>query len=440
MITKRLLVVLTRVLTRRNMASLWKHPKSPFWVACFDIYSGGPQPMRCKRSLKTRELKLARKIADALDDAARGTMSDQDASRFCAVIADGRARAAATTIFKDVFRIVHGRELGGASLRAFVADWLHRIKPALSPQAYDKYEQVANALLSSLGRAADRDVTSFGARDDTLIVRFRDHLAANSARSTVNTKMKIVRLLFKAAAQRYKIESPAQHVSGIRKSGATGEASPRRAFTLAEIDRVLRVATGEWRGIILAGFYTGQRLSDIATWRWENVDVARREITFASRKTGRAMAIPIAEPLADYLVSLPGTDDGRAFVFPTAAGHIVRSKSEQSGTLSNQFYDLLARAGLVRRRTHAKTPDGQGRGSRRKVSEISFHSFRHTATTLLKAAGVPHSIVMDIIGHESKAVSQVYTHVGDDEKRSAIAKMPSLIAVATSATRARKKR
>jgi hypothetical protein len=39
---------------------------------------------------------------------------------------------------------------------------------------------------------------------------------------------------------------------------------------------------------------------------------------------------------------------------------------------------------------------------------------------------VPQSVVMDIIGHESRAVSQVYTHVGEAEKRRAIEAMPSL--------------
>jgi hypothetical protein len=45
---------------------------------------------------------------------------------------------------------------------------------------------------------------------------------------------------------------------------------------------------------------------------------------------------------------------------------------------------------------------------------------------LLKNAGVPQSVVMDIIGHESSAVSQAYTHVGEAEKRQAMAALPSL--------------
>ena len=38
---------------------------------------------------------------------------------------------------------------------------------------------------------------------------------------------------------------------------------------------------------------------------------------------------------------------------------------------------------------------------------------------------MPQSVVMDIIGHESRAVSQVYTHVGEAEKRQAMAALPS---------------
>ncbi|MEP7016005.1 MAG: site-specific integrase [Verrucomicrobiota bacterium] len=328
-------------------------------------------------------------------------------------------------IFDDVFRAVHGREMGGASLRAFTASWLSRIQAELAPQSYDKYKQVTDAFLSSIGSAADRDLTSFGARDDVLVLQFRDELAARVAPGTVNTTMKIVRQLFKVAAQRFKIESPAQHVSGVRNRA---HSSPRREFKLHEIGRVLRVAKGsEWEGMILAGLYTcGQRLSDIATWRHENIDLVKRELAFTSRKTGRRIIMPIAEPLADYIESLRSTDDPAAFIFPTAAGHISRAKSEQSATLSNQFYDMLARAGLVRRRSHAKAKTGKGRSARRAASEISFHSFRHTATSLLKNAGIPHSVVMDIVGHDSAAASQIYTHVGDVEKRKAVRKLPSL--------------
>jgi hypothetical protein len=36
------------------------------------------------------------------------------------------------------------------------------------------------------------------------------------------------------------------------------------------------------------------------------------------------------------------------------------------------------------------------------------------------------SVVMDIIGHESEAISAPYTHIDEDTKRRAIAKLPRI--------------
>ena len=57
------------------------------------------------------------------------------------------------------------------------------------------------------------------------------------------------------------------------------------------------------------------------------------------------------------------------------------------------------------------------------LSELSFHSLRHNTTSWLKNAGVPESLVRDIIGHESELVSRNYTHVDDASKREAICKL-----------------
>ena len=48
-----------------TMASLWKHPNSPFWTACYTNSLG----RQVKRSTKQRNAKLARKIAEAWEEA-----------------------------------------------------------------------------------------------------------------------------------------------------------------------------------------------------------------------------------------------------------------------------------------------------------------------------------------------------------------------------------
>jgi integrase len=406
------------------MASLWKHPDSPFWSACFTVRPANLRPERWKRSLRTADRKLARQIADMLEDAGRNVLTEQTISAFTEKIRDSKTKVAAAQVFADVFRAAAGREFGAGSLRAFANSWVAAMKPQLSPRSYPKYDLALRSFIISLGDAADRELIGFAARDDALVLRWRDELANRLAAGSVNTSLKVVKQMFKTAAQRFKIESPAHFVSGVRKDVA--QASQRRAFTLTELGRILRIARGgEWEGIILAGLYTGQRLSDIATFRWENVDLSRSEIALNTRKTNRRILIPIAESLHDWLSEIPSSDDPKAFVFPRAAAQLARSKAEHAAGLSNQFHDILASAGLVKRRSHQKAKDGAGRAGRRRASEISFHSLRHTATSLLKNAGVPQSVVMDIIGHESKAVSQIYTHVGEAEKRKGMAAMPS---------------
>jgi integrase len=401
------------------------HPASPFWSACFSVYSGSDY-QRWNRSLRTRDQKLAGRIADALEQAGRGILSERDIVAFIESIVDGRTRRTVDQIFRDVFRSVSGRQFGAGSLRVFAESWVSGLKTHLSPRSFPNYERAIQLFLTFLGKTADRDVIGFGPRDDIVVIQFRDHLATRLSPGSVNDTLKIVRQMFKTASQRFKIESPAHLVPGVR-TDTTTHAAGRRAFTLPELGRILRVAKGsEWEGIILAGLYTGQRLSDLVLFRWENVDLVRHELMFTTRKTNRRVLIPLAGPLADYLTGLPASDDPKDFLFPKAAAFIRRSKTERAGALSNQFHNILASAGLVRRRSHQKAKDGRGRSARRRPSEISFHSFRHSTTSLLKSAGVPQSVVMDLVGHESKAVSQIYTHVGEAEKRRAMAAMPTV--------------
>ena len=61
-----------------------------------------------------------------------------------------------------------------------------------------------------------------------------------------------------------------------------------------------------------------------------------------------------------------------------------------------------------------------GRDGKRKGNALSFHCLRHTATSLLKNAGVSEAVAMDIIGHDSRAISANYTHIEVAAKRKAV--------------------
>jgi integrase len=156
----------------------------------------------------------------------------------------------------------------------------------------------------------------------------------------------------------------------------------------------------------------------LAKLTWRAVNFESGEIAFTTRKTGRRIVLPLVQPLADYLASLPASDKPNAFIFPNAAS------AKRTGTLSNRFRDILVDAGLVAPRTHEATK--RGRSQARETSEISFHSLRHSAVTLLKASGLSDVFAREIVGHESAAISRQYTHLSTDDLRAAMQRLPDV--------------
>jgi integrase len=256
-----------------------------------------------------------------------------------------------------------------------------------------------------LAERAERDVSDVGRAD---IVSFRNELAGKLSTDTVNRYVKILRMVFKAARRDgYIFENPAEHVETLKNRGA---GASRRPFTVAEIKSVLAVADAEWKSIIKFGVYTGQRLADIARLTWGNIDLPREEIRLTARKTAKRLTIPIAAPLHAHILTLNAGDSPATPLHPRAYG--VVEKQGRANTLSNWFADLLADAGLRPKLTHQSR--GIGRAGKRAANELSFHSLRHTAVSLLKDAGIPQAVVQELIGHESEAMSALYTHVGSE--------------------------
>ena len=173
---------------------------------------------------------------------------------------------------------------------------------------------------------------------------------------------------------------------------------------------------------VLCGAYTGMRLGDVSLLRWENVDLAGRELHFKTEKTGREQTIPIAEPLLRQLLDIAGSDDPRAPLFPRAfAG---RQRKVLTGALSNQFYRLMTKAGVVPPRNNKSK--GKGRSAARTSNGLGFHCLRHTATSLLKQAGASDVVAREIIGHDTAAVSRTYSHIDTGTLRLAIDRLPDI--------------
>jgi integrase len=392
------------------MPSIHRQAGRPFWFCAFSIFNPETnKSRRVFRSTKTRDKKQALEICRAWHKAAlkaRNGKLSVDAAR--EVIAQG---------VSDVFTAANFESLASASVKSWCETWTEAKAIETEESTHARYKRVIERFTSFLGEAkSKRDLSTLQASD---IARFRDREAKELSRSTANLGVKVLRIcLGEAVRQGLLALNPAVRVKLLK---STAE-SKRRAFTLTEIKRILKACgdDAEWRGLVLFGLYLGQRLGDLARLTWRAVDLDSGEVAFTTRKTGRRIVLPLVQPLGDYLASLPASDNANAFIFTRAAS------AKRTASLSNQFREILVEAGLVERLPRGHKSTGKGRNQAREASEISFHSLRHSAVTMLKAAGVSDFMAREIVGHESTAVSRQYTHLTTDDKRAAMRRLPDI--------------
>jgi len=400
------------------MASIWKDPRSPYYLACATLFAGSRR-VQVKKSTGTRDRKLAQRIAFEIEDIGQGLKDPASFDSFIGRIRDLRARRAARAALAHVLERIgasHGRP---QTVQDYLGAWLERIRPSVADTSFKRYETVIKRFLLLMGPRAAMDLADLGASD---ILQFRDAETARVSATTVNQGLKVLRMILKSALEDGLIrQNVALSVRPVKASAATVR---RREFTLAELNAVLRVCNDEWRSLVHFGFYTGARLSDIAALTWANVDLESGELRFRDRKTARTVIMPIAGPLRELILRLPGGDTPGEPLHPGAFAILERQR--RSGTLSRQFSEILAAAGLRDPISHRATKRGAGGDSRREVNELSFHSLRHTAVSLLKKAGVGEAIAMDLVGHESVSVSRHYTHIDFRTKADAINQLPGL--------------
>ncbi|MBI3413900.1 MAG: tyrosine-type recombinase/integrase [Verrucomicrobia bacterium] len=405
------------------MASITTDSKdrSPFYTACFTAFVGQAR-QQLKKSIATTDRKLAQRIADELEDAAQGKRTTDEIKTFLAtnLKTDLRAQRAARKAFDDVLRKTTGSGLGTKTARGYIAEWLARNRGTLAKTSFEKYQGAAKRFYLSLGGKIEQDMAALRVED---VAGFKNDEARRVSKSSANQALKIVRVFF-AAAERDGVV-PRNVARLVRKEkDSKAEKIKRRAFTLPELNRILSRCNDEWKSLVIFGLYTGARLGDLAAMTWQAVDLEEGKIYFASHKNERAHSIPMSKPLAEHISNLPAGDDPKAPLHPRAFEILARQ--ERVATLSDQFYEIMRDAGLVPARSHAAPKDrkGPGRSGRRATSEISFHALRHTAVSLLKNAGVSDAVARDIAGHESAAVSRLYTHIDDKTKLEALNKLP----------------
>ena len=248
------------------MSCLARKPRSPFWMTKFRAADG----RIVMRSTKQRDLRLARKVADAWEDAARKARAGE------------LTQAASVKLINELLERT-GERIVTISTRDYFAEWLGRkTTHGKASSTVKRYQPVLNGFVDFIGEA--RAAASVASVTPVEIDRFRDReLRDGKTASTADFALKVLRAAFAEAHRKGIIPTnPAAGVSLL--GGATEEREP---FTDAQIADLFASADAEWRGMILFGVHAGLRLTDAADLQWP-----RRKTKVAERRDGRSKHQP----------------------------------------------------------------------------------------------------------------------------------------------------
>lgn len=169
---------------------------------------------------------------------------------------------------------------------------------------------------------------------------------------------------------------------------------PERAFMSAvEVAALARTrcANEQVKAAFMFSCFTGLRISDIETLRWEDIKDGdgRKYISITMKKTGEPITVPVIAEAENWLPVKQG--NGIVFRLPKRSNIWLNLKK------------WAALAGIEK--------------------NVSFHTARHTFATLLITSGADLYAVSKLLGHSDIKVTQIYAKLVDSRKVEAMEKL-----------------
>ena len=179
------------------MASIWRHPHSQYWTACFRDADGRQRRV----STKTADRRIARSIADEYEKATRSKRTLHQLEK----------------TLRRYHEELSGEAGEGRSLRGFCAEWLAEKEPSVSQSTITFYRAAVSKLLTYFGPRADEAIRRITRAN---LVAFRASLAEQVSPTTTNHDMIAVKALFAAALAAGRLaENPAAGIKPMRQRG-----------------------------------------------------------------------------------------------------------------------------------------------------------------------------------------------------------------------------
>jgi integrase len=253
--------------------------RSPYWYGVYLVISPGGQRRWVRKSTKKQKRSEAKEILDAWQKTAdRAAAGNLDQARIREIVMETVER-------------VTGKRTDSPTVSEWLERWIRTERGAVAGRTMRRYEQIVRDFLSSIGTQAQAPVEALTA--DTFLQFKERWLSGGRSPRTVNLTIKILKRPFEIALEEGLIDrNPVATVRPIRAGSAK-----KGVFSPEQIQRLLDIAEGDWKGLILSGYFTGGRLVDLARLTWDDIDLTDKTITFVQTKTGASVQIPIHQKL-----------------------------------------------------------------------------------------------------------------------------------------------
>ncbi|MFH1268865.1 MAG: tyrosine-type recombinase/integrase [Planctomycetota bacterium] len=349
------------------------YPRGKKKTYCADFWYDGRHQ---RRSLKTRNLKVARQRAIQLE----------------AQLIEGDLKPSQTPI----------------SLEKTVEAFLEHIKTEnRRPKTITKYKGFFEVFREF---AESNNVYRLSQVTPALVDKYRAFRKADLSMKSMHNEAVMLKTLLRWAKQRWYIrENPLAEMKFERP-----RLEPRGGPTRAQVEGILKKAREPRRTQYAVLAYTGMRSGELQRLRVEDLDLKGNWIHVVSRegaetKTGYSREVPIHPNLKPFLEKLSRSGPWLFNAPPSRkypqGGHWINTKH-----LNEDFQRLLAATGV---------PAGRKKGG------FSIHSLRNSFETICVNAGIPQRVVDTWLGHRSdRSMASVYYKLSDEDSQKFMLKVP----------------
>jgi len=389
------------------MAYLRKIPNCRNWIACF---LDRDRKLR-NRSTKIRDAGNAKERADAKRKAQATAEIFERAAR-----GELQREAELRDTFNELLLLGGTTPPKSLTAREFFAAWIEKAEKSGKPETtLKRYRQVARDFVTSLSDRADSPIEQIETVDTQ---GFVDGLAEKGlTKKTCSNALKILRIPFAEHCRLGKLQfNPAAAAEVSETARGSLEKQPFESEQIKDILKACDLADHgtEWKTAVHLAYYSAMRLGDATGLTWDAIDFEKKTICFVPQKTRRKSPKPITLPMHsavyDHFLGLTLPEDQRAKITP----ELNRLGTNWTSRIFTA--KILKLAGIDPMRT---APDKSGR----KVSQLSFHSFRHSLASHLAAAGVSPELRMKVTGHSDSKVHGNYSHLQIKTLREALEKL-----------------